>query len=534
MLRRRSLLTAGAVASGIAIGATSGKLAAPAVAQGAAARTLRFVPHANLAAVDPVATSGYIVRNFGFMIYDTLFGVDPAFQVRPQMVEGHEVSADGRHWRFRLREGLRFHDNEPVRARDAVASIRRWGARDSMGQTLMTTVDELRAPTDRDFEIHLKRPFPLMLDSLGKLSTQALFVVPERVGLSDPMVPNTETIGSGPFRFLRNEWVPGSLAVFERFAGYVPRNEPAQGAAGGKRVLLDRVEWRIIPDSATATAALQTGEVDWYEQPAFDLLPVLTRNRDVKVELTDQLGSLMMMRFNHLHPPFDKVEIRRAVLTAVNQQDFLSAVVSDPQYSALCRSFYACGTPLGADQGAAAMPGNLEAGRRMLQAAGYAGEKVVIISPTDLPTAHAMSQVTADLLGKLGMNVDFVATDWSSVLARRANRNPPDRGGWSIFHTGWVGLDVASPAIHLPLRTHGAAAWAGWPTDTVIEALRTRFLDSTDPAEQRRLAAELQTQAFASVPFVPIGQLRQPTAYRRNVQGILTAPVPFFWDVSKT
>ena len=530
MLPRRSLLAAGAAIAGIG---ASTRLATPALAQGAAARTLRFIPHANLAAVDPVATSGYIVRNFGFMIYDTLFGVDPNFQVRPQMVESHETSADGRTWKFRLREGLRFHDNEPVRARDAVASIRRWGARDSMGQTLMTVVDELRAPTDRDFEIQLKRPFPLMLDALGKLSTQALFVVPERVGLSDPMVPNGETIGSGPFRFLRSEWVPGSSAAFERFAGYVPRNEPAQGAAGGKRVLLDRVEWRIIPDAATAAAALQTGEVDWYEQPAFDLLPVLARNRDVQIQLTDQLGSLMMMRFNQLHPPFDKVEIRRAVLAAVRQQDYLGAVVSDPQYSALCRSFYACGTPLGADQGDAAMPGNLDAARRMLQAAGYGGEKVVILSPTDLPTTHAMSQVTADLLGKLGMNVDFVATDWSSVLARRANRNPPDRGGWNIFHTGWVGLDVASPAIHLPLRTHGAAAWAGWPTDEAIEGLRTAFLASTDPAEQRRLAQELQTRAFASVPFVPLGQLRQPTAFRRSVQGIITAPVPFFWDVTK-
>lgn len=527
MLPRRTLLAAGA-----AIAATA-PLATPALAQGAAARTLRFIPHANLAAVDPVATSGYIVRNFGFTIYDTLFGVDPSFQVRPQMVEGHEVSADGRTWRFRLREGLRFHDNEPVRARDAVASIKRWGARDSMGQTLMTVVDELRAPSDRDFEIALKRPFPLMLDSLGKLSTQALFVVPERVGLSDPMVPNTETIGSGPFRFLRSEWVPGSSAAFERFAGYVPRNEPAQGAAGGKQVLLERVEWRIIPDAATAAAALQTGEVDWYEQPAFDLLPVLQRNSDVQIQLTDQLGSLMMMRFNQLHPPFDKVEIRRAVLAAVRQQDYLSAVVSDPAYSALCRSFYACGTPLGADQGEAAMPGNLDAAKRMLQAAGYGGEKVVIISPTDLPTTHAMSQVTADLLGKLGMNVDFVATDWSSVLARRASRNPPDRGGWNIFHTGWVGLDVASPAIHLPLRTHGTAAWAGWPTDEGIESLRTSFLASTDPAEQRRLAMELQARAFASVPFVPLGQLRQPTAFRRSVQGIINAPVPFFWNVAK-
>ena len=122
----------------------------PSLAQGAARSTLRFIPHSNLAAVDPVATSGYIVRNYGFMVYDTLFAVDPDFRVQPQMVDSHEVTNDGRTWRFRLREGLKFHDDQPVRGVDCVASIRRWGARDTMGQTLMLAVDEIRATSDRD------------------------------------------------------------------------------------------------------------------------------------------------------------------------------------------------------------------------------------------------------------------------------------------------------------------------------------------------------------------------------------------------
>ncbi len=526
-LSRRS--TIGAAAGLVA----AGPLANPSLAQGAARNTLRFIPHSNLAAVDPVAASGYIVRNYGFMVYDTLFAVDPDFRVQPQMVEGHEVSGDGRLWRFRLREGLKFHDDQPVRGADCVASIRRWGARDTMGQTLMLAVDEIRATGDRDFEIRLKRPFPLMLEALGKLSTQPLFIVPERVGLSDPMIPNTETIGSGPFRFLRDQWVPGSLAVFERFADYVPRAEPARGAAGGKRVLLDRVEWRIIADPATSAAALQTGEVDWWEQPAFDLLPLLTRNREVRIELTDPVGSLLMMRFNHLHPPFDNVRVRRAVLAAVNQRDYLEAAVGSARYSGECRGFFACGTPLGSDQGTQVMPGRLDDAIRMLRESGYAGENVVIISPTDLPTTNAMSLVTADLLRRMGMRVELVATDWSSVLSRRANRNPPDRGGWSIFHTFWAGADVANPIVHLPLRTHGTAAWAGWPTDEPLEALRTRFLEAADEASQRAIVAEMQRRAFETVPFVPLGQMKPPTAYRRNVQGIFNATVPFFWGVSK-
>ena len=521
-----------------ALACTAAALAAatlprPAVGQGAGARALRFVPHSNLAALDPVATSGYVVRDYGFMVYDTLFGVDTRFRSRPQMVAAHEVSGDGRVWRFRLREGLLFHDGTPVRGVDCVASIKRWGARDSMGQTIMRVADEIAAPADRDFEIRLKRPFPLMLDALGKLSTQALFVVPERVGNSDPAVPNGESVGSGPFRFLRNEWVPGSQAVFERFERYVPRDEPADSAAGGKRALVDRVEWRIIPDAATAAAALQRGEVDWYEQPAYDLLPVLARSRDITIETTDPIGSLMMIRFNHLHPPFDKPAVRRAVLAAVNQDDYLAAVIGDRRYGAPCRGFFACGTPAGRDQGAARMPGDLAAAKRALAGAGYAGETVVIISPTDLPATHAMSVVTADLLGRLGMRVELVATDWGSVLARRSNRNPPDRGGWSVFHTSWVGPDVASPAIHLPLRAHGAQAWAGWPTDPELEGLRDRFLESTDTDEQAALVARIQAQAFESVPFVPLGQIQRPTAYRRSVSGIARAPVPFFWGVAR-
>jgi peptide/nickel transport system substrate-binding protein len=519
--------------AGTAAALAAATLPRPALSQGAGARVLKFIPHSNLAAVDPVATSGYIVRNYGFMVYDTLFGVDAEFRAKPQMVAAHEVSSDGRVWRFRLRDGLMFHDGTPVRGLDCAASIRRWGARDTMGQTIMRITDAITAPSDREFEIRLKQPFPLMLDALGKLSTQALFVVPERVGNSDPMVPNTETVGSGPFRFVRNEWVPGDRAVFEKFDRYVPRDEPADGATGGKRVLVDRVEWRIIPDPATAAAALQRGEVDWYEQPAYDLLPVLARSRDITIETTDPLGSLMMIRFNQLHPPFDKPAVRRAVLSAVNQDDYLAAVTGNPLYGKPCRSFLVCGTPIGSDQGAARMPGNLEAAKKAVADGGYAGETIVIISPTDIPATHAMGLVTSDLLTKLGMKVEFVATDWGSVLARRSNRNPPAQGGWNIFHTSWAGPDVATPVIHLPLRAHGAQAWAGWPTDPELEALRDCFLESKDAAEQAALVAQIQARGFESVPFVPLGQIQQPTAYRRNVSGIARAPMPFFWGVSR-
>jgi peptide/nickel transport system substrate-binding protein len=533
MLNRRSLVTAGAAAGTIAAVA-GGALPAPAVAQGAAARTLRFIPHSNLGSIDPIGTTGYVVRNHGYLVYDTLFATDAEFRVRPQMVEGFEGGGGDRVWQFRLREGLRFHDGEPVRGTDCAASIRRWGARDSFGQTLLAAVDEVRPTSDRGFEIRLKRPFPLLLEAIGKLSSQVPFVMPERIAATDPNQPVTEAVGSGPFRFLRAEWVPGSQAAYERFADYVPRGEPASWAAGGKRAMVERVEWRIIPDASTAGSALQTGEVDWWENPAFDLLPLLARSRDIRVERIDPIGTLLMLRFNHLQPPFANAKVRQAVQAAVNQRDYLQAVVGNERYYAECKSFFSCGTPLASDEGAAAMAGDLDQAKRLLREGGYAGEKAVVLSPADVPTAHNQCLVTADLLRRMGMNVELLATDWGSVLARRANRNPPERGGWSVFHTWWEGPDLANPALNAPLRAHGANAWPGWPTDARMEALRERFLDATDPAEQRRVAVEIQKRAFEVVPYITVGQMQQPIAFRRNVRDIVSAPMPFFWNVRKT
>jgi peptide/nickel transport system substrate-binding protein len=240
-----------------------------------------------------------------------------------------------------------------------------------------------------------------------------------------------------------------------------------------------------------------------------------------------------MLRFNHLHAPFNNPAIRRAVQMAVNQRDYLQAVVGNDRYYRECKSFFSCGTPLASDEGIAAIGGNLDRARQMLREAGYANEPVIIISPTDIPANHAQSLVTQDLLRRLGMNVELVATDWGSVLARRANRNAPAQGGWSIFHTWWVGPDLANPALHAPLRTHGANAWAGWPTDTALETLRDQFLSAPTPDDQKRIAVEMQKRAFEVVPYVTVGQMWQPTAFRRNVQDILPSPVPLMWNVRK-
>ncbi|HTZ36478.1 MAG TPA: ABC transporter substrate-binding protein, partial [Stellaceae bacterium] len=240
-----------------------------------APKTLRFIPQADLRSIDPIWTTAYVTRNFGYLVFDTLFALDKDFKPQPQMVDSWKVSDDKLAWSFTLRPGLKWHDGTPVRAADCVASIKRWGARDPFGQKLMDATDAMTADSDSTFTIKLKTPFPLMLNALGKLSSNVPFMMPERLAKTDPFQQIPEAIGSGPFKFVKEEWVPGNKAVFVKNPDYVPRHEPPSLAAGGKVAKVDRVEWLYIPDPATAANALAAGEVDWWQQLPPDLVPQL-------------------------------------------------------------------------------------------------------------------------------------------------------------------------------------------------------------------------------------------------------------------
>jgi peptide/nickel transport system substrate-binding protein len=449
------------------------------------------------------------------------------------MAEGHEIVDNGLTWNIRLREGLKFHDGAPVRAQDCVASIRRWAARDGFGATLMAQTEELSATNDRTIRFRLKAPFPLLAEGLGKLSSPVPFIMPERLAKTPPQEQIREAIGSGPFRFLQNEWVAGSSAAYARFDGYVPRSEAPDGAAGGKQVHLDRVEWKVIPDSSTAISALQTGQVDWLETVPADLLPIIRRNRDITVTERDPLGVYVLLRFNHLFPPFDNVKVRQGVLQAVHQPDYLQAMMGDPSLFSECKAFFPCGTPLSTGAGGEVMQGKLDAAKALLKDSGYDGTKVVIISPTDNAPLSPMGEVTADLLRRLGMNVDLVATDWGSVLARRASQKPPAEGGWNIFHTTAVAAEFMSPASHLALRGTGTRGWAGWFTDQAIEDMRTEWFAAPDMASQKAIAARMEQEAFRTVPYVPIGTIQSPTAFRNTMTGMLPGTAPVFWNIRK-
>jgi peptide/nickel transport system substrate-binding protein len=531
-MNRRFFLKAGA--SALAVAASNG-LSTPAVSQRAAPRTLRFVPQADFANFDPIWTTQYVVRNASAMVWDTLYGFDEHLQPQRQMVEAEEVSADGLTWTFRLRSGLKFHDGEPVLAKDAVASLDRWAARDSLGLMIKAIQNELVAIDDRTFRWVLKKPFPKMLLALGKNITPVCFIMPARIAATDPFKQINEYIGSGPMRFVRNDWVPGGKAVFEKFSDYVPRQEPASWLAGGKRIMVDRVEWVVMPDQATAAAALQNGEVDWWESPITDLVPLLRKNRNVMVDIADPLGNIGVFRMNHLYPPFNDVRARRAVLMAMSQEDYMRALVGDDR--ALWKplpGFFIPGTPLYTEEGGEILKGprNLDAAKKLLAESGYAGQPVTCLMAQDQPITKPQGDITADLLKRLGMNVDFVATDWGTVGARRAVKTPPSQGGWNMFHTWAAGGDCINPTTPL-IPANGDKAWFGWPDVPEVEAQVLAWFDTKTLEEEKAAIRRLNKAALESVVYAPTGFFLQYQAWRKNISGIVQGPLPFFWGVSK-
>ncbi len=525
MLRRRHLLAAAGAA-----------LAAPNLARAQGTGTIRYVPAADIASLDPIWTTASQTRDHAFMVYDTLYGLDDALNPQPQMLAGHVVSDEGRRWTMTLREGLRFHDNEPVLAKDCVASIQRWWARDSFGQAVRAVTDEVSAPDDRTIVLRLKSPFPQLPVALAKYSAPPCIIMPERLASTDPFKQVTDPTGSGPFRFLPADRIPGARMAYEKFQGYVPRQGgAAEGTAGPKMVHFNRVEVLVMPDGATAAAALQRGEVDWLRWPLVDLVPQLKRAQGVTVRVMEPLGLIGKFRFNHLHPPFDNPAVRRAILPAFSQEEYMLAANGDDRSLWRTGVGYFCpGTPMASDAGLEALttPRNLDAAKRALAASGYKGERTVVMLPTDFPIYRAMAEVSGQLLKQIGFNVEVQAMDWATAMQRRAKPEPVEQGGWSIFHTGWGGADELNPVANVWLRGNGKDAAPGWPTSPRTEALRDEWLKAPDIEAQKRIAVEIQKQAFVDLPYIPTGQLFTPVAHRADISGWITG-LPAFWNIKR-
>lgn len=511
-MKRRDLLKHTAAAGAV--------LAAPSVARAQNARVLRFAPLSSLAPLDPVGTGSRPTHVHGNMIFDTLYGLDEFLVPQPQMVEGHTVDGD-LVWTIRLRDGLTFHDGAPVLARDAVASIRRFAARDSLSQALMADTDELSAMDDRTFRFRLRKPFRHLPAALAGTGPTMTAVMPERLARTDPFTQVTEMVGSGPYRFVAAEFNAGARSAYERYTAYRPRPEGRQSYTAGPKVAhFDRVEWSSLGDEVTAVAALMRGEIDWVESPSADQVQLLKRRPDITVEVREPTGSIAIMRFNQLHPPFDNPAVRRALLGAVEQSDVMSAVAgTDPAYWRDRIGVFPPGSPLLNEVGIDAItaPRDYARVKRDLAAAGYRGEPITVLTVSGNGYIAPISLVGADELRKSGMVLDLQVMDFPTFVRRRASKESPDKGGWNVFFNILDGLFSANPASITALRGDGKSGMEGWSNSPALEALRTAWLEAPDLATEKRIGLQVQEQLWADVPYIPMGHWVRSTAHRRDI-----------------
>ena len=527
-ISRRQVVRGAAATAAITLGA-------PSVHAQNGRQTLRFVAQADLKILDPIWTTAYITRNHGYLVYDTLFGTDENHQIKPQMIDRTTVSPDGMKYTFTLRDNLRWHDGQPVLSEDCVESLKRWGKKDRFGQLLMAHTGKISPIDKKTFTLELAERFGPVLDALGKPSNLVPFMMPARIATTSPEEQIKETVGSGPFKFSKDDWQPGKQVVYVRNPDYMPRDEAPSGSTGGKKVYVDKVIWRYIPDPMDAAEALVTGDVDWWQEPPLDFMPKIEQNPDLQTFLFDPLGSQGWLRPNWLHPPFNNKKAREALLHMMDQVTYLAWAIGPAKYYRPCYSVFACGSPYATKTGAEPMiKHDLTRARQLVKESGYDGRPIVVIQATDRTHMNAAAIVTRQRLESIGFNVILKPMDWSTNLVARASKEPPDKGGWNLLHTWWLAADVSNPAVHFALSGAGSRAWFGWPDVPQLEKLITSWVRATDQPKRKQLAEEIQKVALSEVTYVPWGEWVQPTAFRKNVQGVLKFGAPIFWNVRIT
>jgi peptide/nickel transport system substrate-binding protein len=508
-------------------------LAGPALAQ---PKTLKVVMHSDLKILDPIWTTAYIVRNHGYLIYDTLFALDAKLEPQPQMVESWTVSDDKLTWTFKLRDGLKWHDGTPVTSADVIPSIKRFTDKDVQGGLLAKVTQSMSAVDDRTFRIVLKEPFGLVLKTLAKSASVPLFVMPRRVAELPISQQLADTTGSGPFIFKKDEWKPGEKvglcpqsrttcrAASRRRASPAARS-PSSTASNGSR----------FPDGQTAINALLSGEIDMIETPAHDLLPVLEKDSSIEVRVPDHA---------------------RQHLRAALQLE--AAAVRQPQVPPRRRIRVEPGRlPEGRDRRPAllqGMPARCSAAARPSRARRARGHPAVELRGVEEaaegrrattasrscccrpPTSTRLSTsapVAKSLLEKGGFKVDVQSMDWQTQVSRRAKKDPVDKGGWNISMT--AGGDGAAlrpdrEPLHRGDRRPRPVRLA---IDEEIEKLRMAFARESDPKKQFALAEKVQKRVLDLGVTVPLGQFVQPMARRTTVSGNVASPVTVFWNVEK-
>ncbi len=511
------------------LGACLALLAAtPLAAQTPANRVLRVVPSADVTVLDPMYGTAWISLIATAMVYESLFTWDSNLQPKPMMAESWEVSPDGLTWTFRLRPNLRFHDGSAVTVNDVIVSMRRFMSLDPVGARVGALTESLREVDARTLEFRLRKPFGSMLFALAAAPARfpAVMRAKDIEGAGNAQISNS--IGSGPFRFVPGERVVGHRTVWERNADYIPRTEAPDGLAGARIVKVDRVEWHVIDDAATAAAALQAGEVDMLERPILDQVDLLSRQKDIRIIKLTPIMAQNMLRPNATIPPFNNPKMREALAYVIDQSDEMAAGWGDPKYWKTCNSFFICGSAFGTEVGAEGYKQDFAKARQIAAEAGYKGEKLTFVSTHSIATLGQMAEVAFDALKKAGFNVEMVWTDWGTVgqLLRK-------KDGWNLFLTGAPGALMSHPLTNIATEmTCEGRNFVGWACDNATEALRDAFLEADDAA--RPAALDRYHRRLAEMhPYRVLGQYDSLTAIRTNVAGLLPSPVLVYWNVEK-
>ena len=524
--RRLGLLAAACLAA----------LSAPALAQ-PAERPIKLVLNVGLQVLDPIAGPSFVTRNFSYMVFDTLVSMDSKGQYKPQMLDSWTSSDDKLTWTFKLRPKLVFSDGAPVTAEDCVASLKRWGDRDNIGRRLMAATKSLAATGPDSFVLQLSRPFGAVIEALGKPSVQVPFIMPARIASATPAtVPVKEIVGSGPFLFVRESWVPGERAVFRRNPAYVPRDEPADGLAGGKVARAEQIEFVNMADPGLRAAALMNNEVDYLEYAPMDYLERFKTDKNLVLSRAGGIAQIMgAISINHRQPPFDNVLMRRALQAALVRTETLAAHgLPDGMKQENCVSMFMCGTNFSTEVGGDIIRSpSVAKARELLKQAGYKNEPIAWLQPADSALINPLGLVVMDLMKQAGFNLDVQTADWSSIAARWNQNEPVGKGGWNLVPVVYTGFDLSDPLGNPGIgfnctenKTWGYCAPALTPLIGQFEA-------ESDKTKRMAIAGEMQKIAYENVDFPITGQFSAPAVWRSSLKGVVDFGFPIMWNMER-
>jgi peptide/nickel transport system substrate-binding protein len=507
--------------------------ALPAQAQ---TKVLRMAPMTDLRVLDPLFTTALAVRNHAYMVFDTPLALDSKGVPRAQMVDSWTQSKGGLVWTFKLRAGLKFHDGSEVTPNDVVVSLQRWSKKDPMGLAIAKAGGVFSASGASSFTLTLTQPYGGVLEALAKSSSYPPFIMPARIAQADLSKPITEIVGSGPYMFKKDEWVPGNKIVWVKSPYYVPRKEPADGLSGGKVANLDRVEWQIMPDPNTQAQAIRRGEIDLIEGVGADFIAPMLADKDLKVIPLAPFQGIMYL--NQLHPPFNNTKARQAILHIIKQSDLMAGLGYPVNLRMpYCGAVFVCGSANATDAGTEPYrQPDLAKAKKLLDEAGYKGEKIVVLVPSGVPVLGPLTQIAVKQLQAAGLNIDAQVLDFGSLVTRRTRKDAPDKGGWNIYVTAIGQSDLDTPIANNNLLGGCANVVPGLVCDESIQKMTASWLSESRPAERRKLVEGIQRRAYEVVSFVPLGQFIPVIGVRRdvkNTQVMEQTGIPAMWGISK-